>query len=229
MSDAATNVAAALTAAQEKKANSTSKPSTKTNSKPSIGNNLPGSRTPAAPARKPITFESAKLLCPCEGTISKVITTFGLDPVNYDAIRETVEEFIGSMANVMSPYMNEKSLEMHLQRVVGAHVGSAHGAGSFYDSKRESARSLSSSLRNELRDEDRPGMDGQANRAARAWEFAATAAIQAYAALAAAHGAVDAYHEVTGQHWKPYASDAQPGRSLDERARNSMAAAFDNT
>lgn len=224
MSDAINAIATALTAAQDKKATSTTKKK--------AGSNLPGARptqAPAAPApvRTPITFESAAHLCPSAGVITKIVATYGLDDVDYHAIRETTEEAIATLSNSVTPYMNEKALEMHLQRIVGAHIGSAHGAGSFYDSKAAQARNLSSSLMNEDRDEDRMGVDGQANRAARARDFAAVAAMQAYAALAAAHGAKDAYAEITGSAWKPYVGSVQPGRTLDARAAVAQLAAFD--
>lgn len=212
MSEATTNVAAALAAAQARKAPRTIKPQ---------------ASKAAVPVRTPITYESAERLCPSEGVINRVVVAFGLDAVNTDAVREATEEAVACMAKALSPYMNEKALEMHLQRVVGAHVGSAHGAGSFYDSRAEAARNLSSALRNETRDEDRPGIDGTDNRAARAREFAAIAAVQAYAALAAARGAVDAYAEITGQEWKPYAGNAQPGQRVDQRAAAAQVAAFD--
>ena len=212
MSKATTNVAAALTAAQARKAARPARPQ---------------ASKAAAPVRTPITYESAERVRPSEGVVNRIVVAFGLDAVNSDAVREATEEAVAAMAKALSPYLNEKALEMHLQRVVGAHVGSAHGAGSFYDSRAEAARNLSSPLRNETRDEDRPGVDGTDNRAARAREFAAMAAVQAYAALAAARGAVDAYAEITGQEWKPYARNVQPGQRVDQRAAAAQVAAFD--
>ena len=223
MSDAVTTIAAAMTTAQGKK---TARNATK------AGSNLPGARktqAPAAPApvRTPITFETAARLCPSDGQISRIVVTYGLNDVDYHTIREATEEALAAMSSSLAPYMNEKALEMHLQRIVGAHIGSAHGAGSFYDSKAEQARNLTSAMLNDHRDEDRMGVDGQANRAERARDFAAIAAVQAYAALAAAHGAKDAYAEITGQEWKPYVGNAQPGRSTDARAAAEQLAAFD--
>jgi hypothetical protein len=223
MVHAETNVAAALLVAQGKK-------STRTNIK--AGSNLPGTKkvkiaSAPAPVRAPITFEGAARLCPSQGVIAKIVVVYGLDAVDYDAIREATEAAIATMSNSLAPYMNEKALEMHLQRIVGAHIGSAHGAGSFYDSKAEQARNLTSAIMNEDRDGDRMGVDGQANRAERARDFAATAAVQSFAALAAAHGAKDAYTEITGEEWKPYVSNALPGRTVDARAAAAQVAAFD--
>lgn len=225
MSDAVTNVAAALSAAQAKK---TTRVRT---GKVQAGGNLPRAKRAAAPAaapaRTPITFESAARLCPTEGQIAKIVVAYGLNAVDYAAIRETTEEALATLAKVLAPYMNEKALEMRLQRVTGAHIGSAHGAGSFYDAKAAQARNLTSAMMNEDRDEDRMGVDGQANRAERARDFAATAAVQAYAALAAAEGARDAYAELTGETWKPYVSNALPGRTVDARAAAAQLAAFE--
>ena len=227
MSDAIATIADTMTAAQVEAARNKAKRIAR-----KAGSNLPGARkaqAPAAPApvRTPITFETAARLCPSDGQISKIVVLYGLNAVDYHAIREATEEAFAAMSNALAPCMNEKALEMHLQRIVGAHIGSAHGAGSFYDSKAEQARNLTSAMLNEHRDEDRMGVDGQANRAERARDFAATAAVQAYAALAAAHGAKDAYAEITGQDWKPYVGNAQPGRSTDARAAAAQLAAFD--
>ena len=139
MSEATTNVAAAPTAAQARKAVRAAKPQ---------------AGKPAAPVRTPITFESAERLCPSEGVINRIAVAFGLDAVNYDAVREATEEAIAGMSKALCPYMNEKALEMYLQRVVGAHVGLAHGADGFYDSRAEAARNLSSVMRNETRNAD---------------------------------------------------------------------------
>ncbi len=226
MSDAITNVAAAMTAAQVQAARKV-KPAIK-----KAGSNLPGAKRAQAPAqaaqvRTPITFESAARLCPTEGQIAKIVVAYGLAAVDYHAIREQTEAAIATLSNSLAPYMNVKALEMHLQRVTGAHVGSAHGAGSFYESKAQAARNLTMPMMNEDRDEDRMGVDGQANRAERARDFAATAAVQAYAALAAAQGAIDAYAEITGETWKPYVGNAQPGRTVNAQAAAAQLAAFE--
>jgi hypothetical protein len=100
--------------------------------------------------------------------------------------------------------LDETAMRIHLQRVVGAFVGSAHGAATFYGTKVTLARDLTSKLANDDRDEDRDGVYGSDSKAARAREFAAKAGLKAFALLAAAEGAVNAYAEVTGEDWKPY-------------------------
>jgi len=42
--------------------------------------------------------------------------------------------------------------------------------------------------------------------------------LQAYALLAAAHGAVDAFAELTGSDWKAYQASQPAGRTLDRMA-----------
>ena len=186
-----------------------------------------------APARAPqavrevVTFETAARLCPTAAMAERFARVFGLEPVDYDAVRERVEEQIGLTAKKLEEVLNEKALEMHLQRIVGAYIGEAHGAGNFYDAKADLARNLSSALFNEDRDEDRPGVDGQANRAERARIFAATVGLQAYALLAAAEGAKDAYAAVCGQDWKPYVGNQTPAQGVERQAVAVQAAAFD--
>ena len=109
-------------------------------------------------------------------------------------------------------------MRIHLQRVVGALVSSAHGAATFYSAKVTIARDQTSKLANEDRDEDRDGVYGFETKAARAREFAAQAGLTAFALLAAATGAVHAYAEITGEEWKPYQAPTAPSRSVSRQA-----------
>ena len=230
MSEATTNVAAALTAAQEKKAAQGSKPTTSkaTAGKSKAGSNLPGARrTQTTNDRPPITFEGAQRLCPSHLVIGKIISVYGLNGVDYEEIRFQTGSAITALSNAVGDCLNDMALRMHMQRIVGAYVGSAYGAGNFYDTKATQARDLTSSVRNDDRDEDRMGIDGQANRAERAREFAAVTAVQAYALLAAAHGALDAYAEIVGEDWKPYVANAAPSRTVSAQATAAQLAAFD--
>ena len=69
--------------------------------------------------------------------------------------------------------LSDKVLELHLQRLVGAFIGSAFGAGEFYSNKVSEARDLTAKLANEDRDEDRDGVSGFESKAERARLFAA--------------------------------------------------------
>ncbi len=160
----------------------------------------PATRT--AQTRQAITLELASSVCPHSALADSLSRTFGLDPVDTVAIRESTEEHL-ALASKDLP-LSDKALEMHLQRIVGAYVSSAHGAGQFYSQKVTQARDLTMKVANEDRDEDRDGVSGFESRAERARIFAAEMGLQAYALLAAAEGAVSAYAHLTGSEWKPY-------------------------
>ena len=177
-------------------------------------------------ARQVITLESAAAFAPTDDVMSKVYKVFALDPVPVAEIRESVEERIVLEARLLGTVMTEKALEMHLQRVVGAYVGSAYGAASFYDAKRQTARDLTSKL-NESRDEDRDGPSGFESRVQQAQEFAAQMAVQSVATLAAAEGAVSAYAHATGNAWKPYTPATPEGQGISRQAAAARMSAFE--
>ena len=152
--------------------------------------------------RKPVTLEMAVALCPHSALAENLSRMFGLDPIDTAGIREATEEHLALAAKELP--LSEKALEMHLQRIVGAFVGSAFGAGQFYSTKVTQARELTMKLANEERDEERDGVSGFESRAERARIFAAEMGLQAHALLAAAEGAVSVYAHLTGGEWKPY-------------------------
>ena len=163
--------------------------------------------TRTAPVRQSITLELAMSICPNSGLADNLSRTFGLEPVDTAGIRESTEEHLALAAKSLP--LSEKALEMHLQRIVGAYVSSAHGAGQFYSNKVTQARELTMKLANEDRDEDRDGVSGFESRAERARIFAAEMGLQAHALIAAAEGAVSAYAHLTGSEWKPYEAPSQ--------------------
>lgn len=177
-------------------------------------------------ARQVVTLEAAAAHSPTDDVMSKLYKVFGLDPVPVAEIREGVEERIVLEARLLGAVMSEKALEMHLQRVVGAYVGSAFGAAAFYDTKRQTARDLTSKL-NEHRDEDRDGPSGFESRVQQAQEFAAQMAVQSLATLAAAEGAVSAYAHATGNTWKPYVPSTPEGQGISRQAAAARMSAFD--
>lgn len=87
------------------------------------------------------------------------------------------------------------------------------------------ACTLTSKLANDARDEDRDAPAGFDSRAQRARQFAADLAMQAYALLAAAHGAIDAYLEITGEDWKPYVAPSE-GQSVERKSAEAEMSAF---
>jgi hypothetical protein len=88
------------------------------------------------------------------------------------------------------------------------------------------ARDLTSKLANDDRDEDREGVYGFDSRAARARQFAAEAGLTAYALMAAAEGAVDAYTHITGDKWKPYEPPVAGPATVGRQAAEAEIAAF---
>ncbi|NHN86064.1 hypothetical protein GOB93_15645 [Acetobacter musti] len=209
MSNAATTMTAALVSAQEKKASGKAKAAQK---------------APAARRAPVITIEAAEALIPVPDQISKIVSHFGLDDFDADGLAETTRQAFTAMARSLSPVLvvttwngeeNDKGLEMHLQRMVGAAVSSAYGAAQFYDNKRAQARELSSQF-NEYREEDRQGVDGLENKAANARRFAAEQGMKAAALVASARGALAAYEDIIGTPWKPYV--AGNARALNQQA-----------
>jgi len=179
--------------------------------------------------RTVVTFETAVRICPNEAVATKISRLYGLDAVDYHAICEDTEEHLAVSAKILGNNLGErpeKALEMHMQRIVDSFVRSAHGAGNFYDGKAAIARDASSAIANEDRDEDRQGIDGTQNRAQRACEFAAVVGLQAYALLAAAHGAINAYAHVCGQDWKPYEGMGGGAQAITRQALTIRASAF---
>ncbi|CAM2927795.1 hypothetical protein CFR75_11145 [Komagataeibacter xylinus] len=216
MSNAATTMTAALVSAQEKKASGKAKAAQK----------APAARRFEEAARRApvITIEAAEALIPVPDQISKIVSHFGLDDFDADGLAETTRQAFTAMARSLSPVLvvttwngeeNDKGLEMHLQRMVGAAVSSAYGAAQFYDNKRAQARELSSQF-NEYREEDRQGVDGLENKAANARRFAAEQGMKAAALVASARGALAAYEDIIGTPWKPYV--AGNARALNQQA-----------
>ena len=136
--------------------------------------------------------------------VENLTRTFGLEPVDFDGIRDAIGAQIRASGEILGEALNERALQIHLQRIVGAHVASAYGAAQFYGAKLSTAKDLTTRLGNDDRDEDRGGPSGFEDKAARAQRFAADMALQSYALRAAAEGAVLAYAEVTGETWKAY-------------------------
>jgi len=180
-------------------------------------------RTPQA--RQAITLELVIRMAPSRTQAENIATAFGLNEVDFNAIREATEEQVGLSATALATTLNEAALRIHFQRIVGAHVASAHGAAEFYGKKISEARDLTARLANDDRDEDREPVYGFESKAQRAREFAAQAGLQAYALLAAATGAVHAYAEITGDDWKPYQA-AQPAATVSRQAAAAQMTAF---
>ena len=176
--------------------------------------------------RQSITLELVTRLAPHQGLADNLVRTFGLEPVDYDTIRDATREQMAHAAEAFGTALNERALQIHLQRITGAFVGSAHGAAQFYGTKKSAAMELTSKLLNDDRDEDRDGPAGFESKAGRARLFAAEMALQSFALLAAAEGAVAAYAEITGETWKPYEAPLAPAATVARKSAVVEMAAF---
>jgi hypothetical protein len=180
-----------------------------------------------AQARRVTTLEMAAACCPNQSQADRIAQSFGLDSIDAHGIRELTERTVVDGATALQAELNEKAMQIHLQRIVGAYVGSAYGAGQFYSKAVTDARDVTAKLANDLRDEDLEGPVGFDSRAQRRREFAAEMGLQAYALLAAAEGAVAAYAHVTGETWKAY--ERQPDAAfpaISRQAAEAQMAAF---
>lgn len=187
-----------------------------------MANNRKALAQSANQAKQPkaaITFERAKLLCPDQGKAERIAENFGLICPDYESIRDQHSLALLKMKDGFDGALNEKATALHFQRIVGSLVSSAVGAGSFYSDKVSDARALATRTPEGGEDTEAPvGFESKARRAA---EFAADMGIQAFALLAAAHGAVDAYKDITGEEWQPYRAPAE-SQPLEQRALKSQ-------
>ena len=178
------------------------------------------------PDRQSITFELVARLAPHQGLADNLVRTFGLEHVDYDSIRDATAEHIAHAAKAFGTALNEKALQIHLQRITGAFVSSAFGAAQFYGTKKSAAMELTSKLLNDDRDEDRDGPAGFESKAERARLFAAEMALQSFALMAAAEGAIAAYADITGEDWKPYEAPTAPAATVARKSAAVEMAAF---
>ena len=95
------------------------------------------------------------------------------------------------------------------------------------DTKKSAAMELTSKLLNDERDEDREGPGGFESKAERARLFAAEMALQSFALMAAAEGAITAYADLTGDEWKPYEAPLAPAASVSRKSAATEMAAFE--
>jgi hypothetical protein len=186
-------------------------------------------KNPSNPAKtnRAATVEMVRLTCPDSVQTIRISESFGLAVLDSDGIRATHQRITTECADALNDGLSEKAMQIHMQRLVGAYVGSAHGAGQFYSKAVTEARDATSKLANDVRDEDLDGPAGFDSKAQRKREFAADMALQAHAIRCAAEGAVAAYEQIIGEAWKPY--DRQPeiaGATIDRKAAAHQMSAF---
>ncbi|RWE28760.1 hypothetical protein [Mesorhizobium sp.] len=179
------------------------------------------------PLRKGTTLEMVRLCCPDASQASLIAESFGLPILDSDGIRDLHERLIIDTTEALNDGLGERAMQIHLQRIVGAFVGSAHGAGQFYSRAVTEARDATAKAANDTRDEDLNGPVGFDSAAQRKREFAADMGVQSHALRMAAEGAVAAYEQVVGERWKPFERAIEnPGQSVDRKAAELQLAAL---
>ena len=187
---------------------------------------------PADPyALEPATLERARTLAPHLGLMENIARSFGLESMSqqtaeevYNEVRDTTLAHFKAQADLLCVALSAQAMKVHLQRLVGAYVASACGAGDYYQKRTTVMRDMHSPVANDDRDEDRDGPVGFESRLARSRQFCAELAAQAFLLLASATGAVAAYEHVTGDKWKPY--EKQNAQPVSKQAAAAQLAAF---
>ena len=177
--------------------------------------------------RKGATLEMVRLTCPDTAQALLIAESFGTAVVDSDGIRDLHERLIIETADSLSEGLGDRAMQIHLQRIVGAYVGSAHGAGQFYSRAVTEARDATAKAASDARDEDLDGPVGYNSAGQRKREFAADMGVQSHALRMAAEGAVAAYEQVVGEAWKPFDRPVEnPGVSIDRKAAAAQMAAL---
>ncbi len=177
--------------------------------------------------RKATTVEMVRLCCPDASQVTLIAESFGLAILDSDGIRDLHERMIVETAQALGEGLGERAMQIHLQRIVGAYVGSAHGAGQFYSRAVTEARDATAKAANDARDEDLDGPAGFDSAAQRKREFAADMALQSHALRMAAEGAVAAYEHIVGERWKPFERQVEnPGQTVSRKSAELQLAAF---
>ncbi|KQT63287.1 MULTISPECIES: hypothetical protein [unclassified Aureimonas] len=177
--------------------------------------------------RKGTTLEMVRLACPDANQAGLISESFGLPLLDSDGIRDLHERLLIETAEAMREGISDRAMQIHLQRIVGAYVGSAHGAGQFYSRAVTEARDLTAKLANDTRDEDLDGPAGFQSAAQRKREFAADMALQSHSLRMAAEGAVAAYEQIVGERWKPFERQIEnAGATVDRKAADLQMAAL---
>ena len=188
----------------------------------------PRSNARVVPLRRGTTLEMVRLVCPDAHQATLISESFGLTVLDSDGIRDLHERLIVETADALREGLSDRAMQIHLQRIVGSYVGSAHGAGQFYSKAVTEARDATSKLANDIRDEDLDGPVGYDSAAHRKREFAADMCVQAHSLRMAAEGAVAAYKHIIGENWKPFDRPVEnTGHSVDRKAAAAQMSAFD--
>ena len=90
-------------------------------------------------ARQPMTLERARALAPHLGLMENIARSFPLDAMSqetaeevYNELRDNMRTQLKAQADILSVVLSKQAIKLHLQRIVGAYVASAIGAGTYY-------------------------------------------------------------------------------------------------
>jgi hypothetical protein len=61
-----------------------------------------------------VTLQPVAAHAPSLGLVGRLCSTFGLDPVDYDGIREATKHQIRPAAEALQPTVNETAMKIHL-------------------------------------------------------------------------------------------------------------------
>ena len=78
--------------------------------------------------RKGASLEMVRLACPDSAQASLISESFGLPVIDSDGIRDLHHKIIVETAESLNEGLGDRAMRIHLQRIVGSYVGSAHGA-----------------------------------------------------------------------------------------------------
>ena len=104
----------------------------RTSSKPATKSNVVSIAPPQPVKPQAISLELVIRRAPDHQLVENLVRTFGLEPVDFDGIRDALGAQIRASGAVLGEALNERALQIHLQRIVGAHVASAYAAAQFY-------------------------------------------------------------------------------------------------
>jgi len=182
---------------------------------------------PSRQSGKGASLEMVRLACPDSAQAFLISESFGLPVIDCDGIRDLHHKIIVDTAESLNEGLGDRAMQIHLQRIVGSFVGSAHGAGQFYSRAVTEARDATAKGSNDSRDEDLDGPVGFNGAAQRKREFAADMGLQAHALRCAAEGVISAYEQVIGESWKPFTRQVEnPGQTVDRKATELQMAAL---
>ena len=136
---------------------------------------------------------------PHQGPADNLVRTFGFEPVDRDCPRDAAGLRVAQAAQAFRTAAKQSRCGFTNNRPVVPMSALPQGLRRPYGTDRSAAMELTSRLLNDDRAEDHDGPIGFESKTERARLFAAEMALQSFALLAAAEGAIAAYADITGE------------------------------